>query len=202
MSKIKVTTIINAILRSCTYILEKEGFNEVYIVDCGDSEPILDYLKKNGKSLEGIILTHAHYDHIYGMNDILAEFPDAKVISGEKTLLGLEDVDLNMSYLYTDDDYIVTLLPENTLLAYSQAKIVVLGEALECYPTPGHDVDCMTYIWGDKIFTGDSYNPSSPVFTKWQNSNEEHAHFNEQMIRHMIIDRSLTVYSGHKLDEQ
>jgi glyoxylase-like metal-dependent hydrolase (beta-lactamase superfamily II) len=202
MSDIKVTTIVNDILQSCTYILEKGDFPGVYLIDCGESEPILGHVSQNGKIVEGIILTHAHYDHIYGINDILDKFPNAKVIAGEKTLAGLGDVNLNMSYLYTDDDYIVSLSPDNIIVADRDLGLNILGETLECLPTPGHDVDCMTYILGDKIFTGDSYNPLSPVFTKWKNSNEEQAHFNEQMIRQIINDRKLTVFPGHKLDEQ
>lgn len=202
MSDIKVTTIVNDILQSCTYILEKGDFPGVYLIDCGESEPILNYLKQNGKIVEGIILTHCHYDHVYGIVDILEEFPNAKVIAGKNTLAGLGDMNLNMSYLYTDDDYIVSLSPGNIIVANRNIIIDVLGETLECLSTPGHDVDCMTYILGDKIFTGDSYSPLSPVFTKWQNSNEEQASFNEQMIRKIIIDRHLIVFPGHKLDEQ
>lgn len=150
MSDIKVTTIVNDILQSCTYILEKGDFPGVYLIDCGESEPILGHVSQNGKIVEGIILTHAHYDHIYGINDILDKFPNAKVIAGEKTLAGLGDVNLNMSYLYTDDDYIVSLSPDNIIVADRDLGLNILGETLECLPTPGHDVDCMTYILGDK----------------------------------------------------
>ena len=40
------------------------------------------------------------------------QYPNIKIYAGEKTFLGLADDDLNMSYLYEDEEYTVCLSAE------------------------------------------------------------------------------------------
>ena len=202
MFKMKVTTIVNEILRSCTYILSKDGDAGVYLVDCGDSAPIISYLEKNGKYVKGIFLTHAHFDHIYGLNGIIEKNPEVVVYASEKTFLGLANSDLNMSYLYTDDDYEVRVDSVHSVVVKDKTQTTIFRETVKCLSTPGHDVDCMSYLIGDSLFTGDSYNPNSPVFTKWRNSNAELAIKNETLLRQTIKEKCLKVYPGHLIDSK
>lgn len=199
MSDIHVTTIVNEILRSCTYVLSKKGKDGVFLIDCGDSQQIFDYVKSHRKKVSGVLLTHCHYDHIYGLKDLLAKYPTIQVFASDITFKGLEDINLNMSYLYTDDDFIVPLsVPQKMLVKYDVC-FSILCEHVQCIFTPGHHIDCTTYIINDKIFTGDSYNPNAPVYTKWQNSNMQDAQRSEMMIRQLIAERKLAVFPGHKI---
>lgn len=201
MCDIEVSTIVNDILQSCTYILSRENRNGVYIVDCGNAEPIIEFVENNNKIIEGIILTHSHYDHIYGLNALLEKAPNLVVIAGRQTFDGLEDVDVNMSYLYIDDDFLVRLNDNQRIIVEDGSVHDILGSNLECMATPGHTPDCMSFIIGESIFTGDSYNPASPVFTKWRNSDVQLALTNENKIREIINRRGLKVFPGHKMDE-
>lgn len=67
----------NVILQSCTYVIY--DCNEAYLIDCGDSSQILSFLRIHQLDLRGIFLTHCHYDHIYGLNDVLEEYFNANV---------------------------------------------------------------------------------------------------------------------------
>ena len=200
MSNIQVTAIVNEILQSCTYILSKNEESKVYLVDCGDTVPIFSFLSKNNKTLDGVILTHAHYDHVYGLNDLLKLNPNLKVFAGIKTFEGIMNEDDNMSYLYTDEDFLLDLNEEQKICVDDSVLLTIWNERLEIIPTPGHAPDCITYIVGRNIFTGDSYNPNSPVFTKWRNSNIEEALENEMKINAIIKSRGLTVFPGHLID--
>ena len=67
---LKVNHIVNSVFTSKTYILTQEGSSNVWLVDCGDVPPIVDMLSSLGGSLseiKGVLLTHVHYDHIYGL---------------------------------------------------------------------------------------------------------------------------------------
>lgn len=64
MPNIQVNTIVNNILLSYTYILSKEGETGIFLVDCGDAQPISDYMDTHHKEIKGILLTHCHYNHI------------------------------------------------------------------------------------------------------------------------------------------
>ena len=64
----------------------KKGF----IVDPGGyTQKLTDQAKAEGVTIEYIILTHGHGDHICGVRDFLRDFPEAKVIAyeGEKEML-------------------------------------------------------------------------------------------------------------------
>ena len=200
MYKMEVITIENDLLQSCTYILSKDGEAGIYLVDCGNSAPILSYLKKKEKYVKGVFLTHAHYDHIYGLNDIIERYPDLDVYASEKTFVGLENSDLNMSYLYTDDDFEVRIRKEHSIIVRDKTQTTIYGEAVEYIATPGHDVDCMSYMIGNSLFTGDSFNPNSPVFTKWRNSDVVLALDSEAKLHQLIMDKGLRVYPGHNIE--
>lgn len=62
---------------NCT-VLSEDG--RAWIVDPGaEADRIVDYLTKNGLTPVGILLTHAHFDHIGGIPGLQAAFPDLPV---------------------------------------------------------------------------------------------------------------------------
>lgn len=83
-SKLNVSAIVNSLYRSNTYILSTsyDLGNGVWIVDLGDTDWLKNYLTEN-VVLRGILLTHTHYDHIYGINDALCLFPNIRIITSE-----------------------------------------------------------------------------------------------------------------------
>jgi len=50
-----------------------------YVVDPGQAEPVQDYLKDRALTLKGILVTHHHWDHVSGIEALLAEHPTASV---------------------------------------------------------------------------------------------------------------------------
>lgn len=194
-----VHKIINSILQSCTYILSKEGSDKVCLIDCGDIDPIFAYLKEIGKTVDSVYLTHAHYDHVFGLKELLSRYPDIKVLGNKETLEGLKDEDFTLSYLY-DEDFMLALSDDQKQPLEDNQPINVFGEGGYCIATPGHDVDCMTYVIGNMIFTGDSYNPNSEVFTKWTRSDVSLALQSENRIKNLIHENNLVVYPGHQID--
>lgn len=67
-------TLTTGPLQENCYILENE--KELLLVDPGaEGDRILDFLKATGKSLQGILLTHAHFDHIGALPQILDALP-------------------------------------------------------------------------------------------------------------------------------
>ena len=45
----------------------------------GDAKIITEYLKNHKLECEGIVLTHTHFDHVTGVAEIKAAFPEAKI---------------------------------------------------------------------------------------------------------------------------
>lgn len=195
----EIRTIVNEILQSCTYILTRSDALDSYLVDCGDAMPVLDFLKETGKELAGVFITHAHYDHIYGIPAILKAFPSIRLYGSANALDHLVDEEVNLSYLYTDS-FSFDLDPGHKVVLNEMDSFSILGETVKPIPTPGHSPDCLSYCIGNYLFTGDSYNPGGEVFTKWARSDSELASFNEQRLRMMARNEKLFVCPGHSLN--
>ena len=193
---IHVHTILNDILNSCTYILYNEN-KYVYLIDCGDVEPIRDFISSNGKTIRGIFLTHCHYDHIYGINDVINLFPEVIIYGSKDTITGLKDIKINLSKyhgspLVVNEKAILKEISEASLLEIFEENIKILA-------TPGHDTGCLTYRIGNMLFTGDSYIPNLPVFAKWKRSNKTEAIILEYKLKEYKKTQNLTLYSGHQV---
>ena len=63
----QIIQIVNSLFQSNTYILSIGESIGVWLVDMGDIRPILKWMSDNGKKdVIGVLLTHTHFDHIYG----------------------------------------------------------------------------------------------------------------------------------------
>ena len=182
-----ITCIKNELLQSASY------FFDGYLVDCGDYDKILDTLE--GHVLKGIFLTHCHQDHIYGIEKVLAKFPYAKVYCSQKTLDGLKDDNLNLSYIIPEFCFCFT--QDKSVVVLDEGIHTIDGMRVEVVSTPGHSEDCLSFIIEDCIFTGDSYIPFAKVFTKWPTSNKALALDNEARLKEIAETRKLKVYPGH-----
>ena len=51
-----------------TYILMDDEIKEAIIIDpAGSPEELINFLEEGGYSLDGVLLTHGHHDHIGGL---------------------------------------------------------------------------------------------------------------------------------------
>ena len=163
---VSVKHIVNKVYASREYILSQEGSPSVWLVDCGDVPPIVDMLSSLGGSsfeIKGVLLTHAHYDHIYGLPRLTELFPPLRVYTNEIGKKALASERLNFSRYHEDPinyvlDNVVICDDGNEIDLFDGVKAVV-------HYTPGHNPACLTYEVGDYLFTGDSYIPGIKVVT-------------------------------------
>lgn len=113
-----VKSIVNTILESKTYILEVDRL-DFWIVDPGDVEKIMEIVDKD-RVLKGILLTHIHYDHIYGLPALVRIFPSAIIYTNEAGIKALASVKLNLSKYYGTP---MVYWGENIKVVRKQSKI-------------------------------------------------------------------------------
>ena len=50
------------------------------VVDPGDAAPVLEYLAHHELTLDAILITHHHHDHIGGVPELVRQFPSVDVV--------------------------------------------------------------------------------------------------------------------------
>lgn len=193
---IQVKDITNSIFTSKTYVLYKKGYNKSWLVDIGDIEPVLAYLKEQQLSVAGVFITHGHFDHIYGLQALVDHYPECKVYTTVYGKTALASDKLNMSryhetpFKYEGDNIIVVHEGEEMKLFDNEPE-------MQFYETPGHNPGCLTMVLGDKIFTGDAYIPGVGANTQVPRSNREQA--KQSMERIMKLAEGKNILSGHQI---
>lgn len=189
-----INKVINSLFSSCTYVFDV-GESSIWLVDCGDVEPLLSLIGK--KQLMGVLLTHAHFDHIYGLNELLKHFSNTLVYTNECGKDTLLDARKNMS-LYHETSFVFDY-PDNIRIVNDSDEIELSNELnAKVIGTPGHHPSCQTYIIGDAIFTGDSYIPGIKIVTNLPKGNKKQAQ--ESLNKIMQLAEKRTFYPGHYIE--
>lgn len=166
---------------------------DVWFVDMGNANHAIQSLSVNEK-VRGVIITHAHYDHIYGLNGLYQTFPDLPVFASKYAKDGLFSNKLNLSFYH-----------ENPMI-YEGDKVEIIRDkdeiylddrhVLTCLYTPGHNLGSMCFNIGNYLFTGDSYIPNIPVVTKLKSGDKQQNEASLQRIKSLIYSDTI-VCPGH-----
>ncbi len=138
------------------YILVSVPSKKAAIIDPGTSDRdeiagVIAEVKRLGVTVEQIINTHGHADHMEG-NDLLRREFGAKVAIHELDGMKLTDPDRNASRLF---GYDVQVSPADRFLA--EGDDVVIGEiVLKVVHTPGHSAGGIALVGEGYAFTGDT----------------------------------------------
>ena len=193
----QIKEIINSVFTSMTYILYKEGKENAWLVDIGDIKPVLTFLEEKHLFVEGVLLTHAHFDHIYGLVSLVERFPQCKVYLTKYAKKALASDKLNMSRYHENP---ISYEGDNEIVVYECESMSLFdGEPpIQFFETPGHNPGCLTMVLGDMIFTGDAYIPGVGANTQLPYANKEQAQ--QSMERILKLAEGKTILSGHQVD--
>lgn len=176
---------INSFFNSVCYRIEE------FLIDPGDEWDAFN-------NVESVLLTHAHFDHIYGINEVLNYNPIASIYTNDFGLTMLLDDKKNMSRYHDTPFKLMDI--ENICVVQDREKIrLANGIVAEAVFTPGHNPSCITWIIDNKIFTGDSFIPGVKTITNLPGGNSEQAQQSEILIIELMEARSLKIFPGHKI---
>ncbi len=124
------------------YIVWADDRKQCLVIDPGyEPERILEQVRHLGKTVEAILLTHGHFDHVGGVKLIAAE-TDCRVYICEE--------DLSLNPMLTDGVIYYTD-------TYGEGDTVELaGLSLQVLHTPGHTPGCVCLLCGNAMFCGDT----------------------------------------------
>lgn len=146
-----------------TYLIWDEATKSAAVVD-----PVLDYeprsatistrsadnvigtVEAEGLSLQYVLETHAHADHLSAA-DHLRRTTGARIVIGDR----IGEVQQHFAPIFAADD----VVPDGRAfdLLVGEGGSLPLGEsAIHVMHTPGHTAACVTYLVGDMAFVGDT----------------------------------------------
>lgn len=189
-----VRQFINSVYQSNSWMLHKKEYPVAWLIDCGDYEPILDWLYKEQKTIGGIFLTHTHYDHIFGLHKLDEAFPGISIYTSEEGKKSLANSKWNFSH-YHNVNFVFQKTNVITIADKAQFELFP-GFDLEVIATPGHDWSCITFKAGNYLFTGDSYIPGLKVVTTFPKSNKQQAAESLQKILALTVNDTI-ICPGH-----
>ncbi|MCM1452570.1 MAG: MBL fold metallo-hydrolase [Clostridium sp.] len=143
-----------------------------------------------------VLLTHAHFDHIYGLNLLAAASPSIKVFTNSAGREMLLDAKKNMSR-YHETPFVFSLPDAIAEIPDGQSIEISPGVEAKAIFTPGHSPSCITWLIGDMVFCGDSLIPGAKTVTNLPGGDKSQALKSESLIKQLSIGRNL--FPGHKI---
>jgi len=143
------------------------------IIDPGDATPVIDTLQKQNVSLIAILITHHHWDHTSGLEELKAHFPKIQIFGHSQTAV----------------PSITHSVKEGDIISFPG-----FSNSLSVIETPGHTRDHVAYWDQHALFSGDV------LFASGCGRIFEGTH--QEMMRSLTKLRSLPnytdVYCGHE----
>ncbi len=189
----KIITLPIMDIQENVYIYYDENTKKGVIFDIGeDTEIIEKTLQENNITLEAIILTHGHYDHIGGVLEFNKRH-NLKIYGHKDEVAVFNNSDFNFSSLRLQNaiEFVPdVLLEDNDVLDFDTFKLKVLH-------TKGHTVGSTCYYDEDEkvVFTGDTLFKVAYGRVDLPTSSDDikDSIFNKLF----ILDGDVVVYPGH-----
>jgi len=149
----KIDTFVVGMVQTNCYIVQNEETKECFIVDPGaPSKDLLRFLKEKEIKVQGVLLTHGHFDHIVGLNSIMEDFPVPVYIYDVENALLMEptlNLSANRTGAYSFEG--ARRVTDGQMLSIADFQIQVIH-------TPGHTAGCCCYYIANQgvLFSGDT----------------------------------------------
>lgn len=115
------------------------------------ADEIIAYIHKNELTVEWILETHVHADHLTASQYLKAQLGGKiamshKISIVQETFSAIYNLDIKYFNSHQSFDYL-----------FADHETFTIGE-LQAYniPTPGHTPACLSYVIGDAVFVGDT----------------------------------------------
>lgn len=179
-------------LKANTYLI-KDNKKKCVVVDPGvDNDKLGDYIKKNKLSLQAVLLTHAHVDHMRGVDRLVDRFK-CDLYIGFDDEIGL-----------TDEEYNCAVELDESLIIRAKAKTVadneilkILNEEIKVIYTPFHTRGSVCYYFSNSalLFSGDTLFKN--VIGRTDLISSIRAPMRESLAKLRILPENVKVYPGH-----
>lgn len=175
------------------YLLVDEDTKDAVLIDCsGKEQAILDDINNLQANVKYILLTHGHFDHVLGVNEMKKE-TGAKVYINKGDVFMLDNINQIMAMFGMNTEVDVPeydeLVEDGQELPFGDTKIKVIY-------TPGHSEGGVCYLVDGKLFSGDTLFRESVGRTDLYGGNFKTL-LNSIKGTLFNLDENIEVYPGH-----
>ena len=173
------------------YVVSDDTGEGVVIDPGGMAKEILAYIREKKLSLQAVLDTHGHCDHI-GANDAIRDETGAPLYIHKADAPMLSDMRLNLSAFM---GFKALSRPAEHLL--SEGDKISFGQSeLEVIHTPGHTVGGICFVGDGVVFTGDTLFAGSIGRSDFPGGSEVELIGNIKK-KLLALPDEMKVYSGH-----
>ena len=192
MSELRVTTFVNGKWRQNCYLISNAQ-GEALIIDPGsDPEAIVELITDLVVRPVAILNTHAHYDHIGAISDLMQRYQIPFFLHGDDAKL-LKQANLYKILFETKNS--IAIPPFGEDFAKWPEDLRMAGFSVRVIHTPGHTAGGVCLLIGSNLFSGDTLMPGGPGRTDLPGGDKVKLKDSLQKLRELPED--FLVYSGH-----
>lgn len=190
----KIEVFVTGMLGTNSYVVVNEEKKEAVIIDpAALSKKMKDFIETEGLTVKAVLLTHAHFDHIMGLDEIMNTYGELPVYVEEQDLPLLQNAELNES-----KNYSVGYRFDGGDVIHDGEILHLIGQEFQVIHTPGHTAGGVCYYLKDMgvLFSGDTLFRMSVGRTDFQTSNTEALLSSIKERLYLLPDETI-VYPGH-----
>ena len=170
-----------------TYIVSKG--KDCFVIDPSmEYNQIIGYIKENGLNVVAILITHAHYDHVFSLYELVQDTGAPVYMHGDD----LNAYGMAVRRINSEPVEIENFIKDGDVLE-------ILGEKIEVMHFPGHAKGLVAFMMDDTMFCGDFLFKGTTGRTDLPGSNT--AQMKESLIKFSKLTRgNFKILSGHGED--
>ena len=188
-----IKTFVAGFLENNMYLVLDETSKKGVLVDATENLPEISEAAK-GYDIEYIFLTHGHFDHILGLND-LKKTLNAKSVINQNDLVISDNIN-EFTRMFNQPD---SIPPKYEFYIKDGDEIRVGNMNFKVITTPGHTEGGVCYLIDDKLFSGDTLFRGSVGRTDLFGGDFKKL---SDSIKNKLfkLDSKIKVYPGHGLE--
>lgn len=187
----RVETFVVGMLQVNCYILIDEDTKESIIIDPGDEpDRLIDFIVENKLTVDYIVCTHGHFDHIGAVSDIKLHLSPQILIHKDEVLVYKKSHEIGRLWGFDVDEP-----PDADLLVDEGDTIDFGNHRLTILHTPGHSPGGICILGKDFVITGDTLFAGSIGRTDLPGG--DYNLIGRSYKRLMMLDEGIKILPGH-----
>ena len=202
---LSVQRIVNTPVPSnCFVIYDKAFGRECIVVDPGSKSDdyLFSFLDDMGLTPMFIILTHEHFDHCWGVNELVERYQSPLVCSSLCAKF-IQNEKKNCSVFY-DNNEKFTINSNVKSVEFLDFELKIFDSVIHFFTTPGHTDASICFSIGDCLFTGDTLIKDLHTVVKLPTGSIDKLKVSYELFL-QLQGKNYLIYPGHgdvfKLDE-